>query len=639
MSEAPVGLGRMRPVEGGRSPGLLVWLATVRHVRPGQALHRARMLWRRRVLHRLGPVAARYGKAATGEEPVRPLRFPRRRPRFGPLEGLEQGIFTFVNHQRRLGQPVDWFPPEEHRLWLYNLHYFDCAPALAWAQAEEGDPAAWRVLRDLVSQWIERCPVGAPVAWDPYPTSLRIANWLRAYALVGPQLAADPAFARALRRSLYAQASFLERNLEYHLLGNHLLENGRALLLAGLFFSTGRAARWEARGRQILWRGLEEQFLADGGHEERSPMYHQLMLELYEEVAAVLEGRGERVPSVLAGRLPAMRRWLAEMLHPDGELSLFNDAAFGIAPPPAESLGGCVEQTDGLVALPASGYFAFRDRGEGHCLILDCGPIGPDHQPGHGHCDTLSFELSLAGERIVVDSGVGTYYGDPERREYYRSTRAHNTVAVDGAEQSEIWAVFRVGRRARPDEVRRADEGRPLAWVGGSHSGYRRLPGDVVHRRWVCWVDRRFWVVCDRVSGRGSHRVESFLHFHPEVRTAVPPTAGATSRPGQVAGRRSVLRVVPWGFDRVETVTGGTGPLQGWYAPEFGLHLESPTWTFSTARELPVWSGYVMWPEAADVLLDFAPADGHRGRLAIRAAGRTWVLLFGPLDVELESRG
>ncbi len=630
-------LHRPHPADGGRGPGLLVWLATLRHVRPGQALHRARMLWRRGVLYRLGPVTARYARGATGEEPVRPLGFPRRRPRLPPLEELAQGTFTFVNRRRCLGQPVNWLPSGEHQLWLYNLHYFDHAPALAWAHAKEGHPAAWPVLRDLVSQWIERCPVGAPIAWDPYPTSVRIANWLRAYALLGPELAADPAFARALRRSLYAQASFLERNLEYHLLGNHLLENGRALLLAGLFFSTGRAARWQAKGRKILWLGLEEQFLADGGHEERSPMYHQLMLELYQEVAAVLEARGERAPSILAARLPAMRRWLAEVVHPDGGLSLFNDAAFGVAPPPAETLGGRIEQSDGLVALPASGYFVFRDRAEQRFLILDCGPIGPDHQPGHGHCDTLSFELSLAGERIVVDSGVGTYYGDPHRREYYRSTRAHNTVAVDGAEQSEIWAVFRVGRRARPLDVRRGDEGRSLAWVAGSHSGYRRLPGGILHRRWVCWVDRRFWVVCDRVSGRGSHRVESFLHFHPDVRTVAPPTAGAAARPAEVAGRRSVLRVVPWGFDRVETVAGGTAPLQGWYAPEFGVHLENPTWTFSAAGDLPVWTGYVLWPEAVDVLLDFTVADGQRGRLAVRAAGRTWILLFGPLDLELES--
>ena len=103
-----------------------------------------------------------------------------------------------------------------------------------------------------------------------------------------------------------------------------------------------------------------------------------------------------------------------------------------------------------MFALRDAGYYGAR--GSGHYVVCDAAPIGPDYQPGHAHGDLLSFELSLAGRRVIVDAGVHGYDGDPLRA-WCRSTRAHNTVEIDGEDQCEFWGTFRVARRARPRDV------------------------------------------------------------------------------------------------------------------------------------------------------------------------------------------
>ena len=143
-----------------------------------------------------------------------------------------------------------------------------------------------------------------------------MANWFRAFSLFGARLDEDQSFALELRRSLFVQASFLEQHLEYDLLNNHLLENGRALFLAGLFFVGRDADRWRQTGERILITGLAENFLSDGGHDERSPMYHQAMLEMYDEVAGVLEANGQTVPMILTDGLQSQRALAQKRLSP-----------------------------------------------------------------------------------------------------------------------------------------------------------------------------------------------------------------------------------------------------------------------------------------------------------------------------------
>jgi hypothetical protein len=615
---------------------LSLYFRSAQYLHPVQILARLALLWRRRVLYRPRLWLSRYTQA-TGQEPYAPLPIPALETAArGDLYDAESHIFNFLNRRLALGQPVDWFPSQASQLWLYNLHYFEYAVVLGQRYAEDGGAQAYQTFRSLVKAWIAACPVAASLAWDPYPTSLRLTNWLKAYTLFGPALEKDPDFATVLRRSLYTQARFLEDNLEHHLLGNHLIENGRTLLLAGLFFKGRPSKRWRRKGARILWQELHRQFLEDGGHYERSPMYHQMMLQLYQEVVSVLRAQRHIIPDGVDDQVQAMQDWLCTVLHPDGDIPLLNDTAFGIANHPTNLLEGVTAASEGLQALPDSGYFVFRDRSTDSFLIFDCGPLGPDYQPGHGHCDTLSYELSLSGQRIIVDSGVDNYYGELDWRNYYRSTRAHNTVVADGTEQSEIWNRFRVARRAYPLDVRWVDKSPALAYVAGSHTGYRRLKGKVIHRRWMCWIDRHFWLVCDRVTGQGWHQVENLIHFHPQIQVVSVPKITAHRQSGEVRYGQSSLRIIPWGVQDVTPYFGDTDPIQAWYAPEFGLRIRNHVWGLNLESELPVWFGYVLWPETTDVAVQFSSIDEQSCHVDVQSVDILYHIVFTPTDVTVE---
>lgn len=610
----------------------LTFLRTVRHLRPIQIGSRISSLIRRHLLLHSRLLRRRYRSKVRDHGWLAPLPFPPLEAQ-SPASTLNGRVFTYLGQSVDLGKPINWEPDGVDRLWHYQLHAFGWSLPLGCRFRDQATEEDYRLFRELVGEWVNGCPIAVGPAWDPYPVSLRIRNWLRAHALFEPALHHDTVFSRQLLDSLYTQARYLEQFVEHHLLGNHLIENGRALLLAGLFFKDGRAQRWRSKGEQILWRELERQFLADGGHEERSPMYHQLMLGVYEESVKTLEGLGEPVPAGVHDRLDAMARWLATVLHPDGKIPLLNDAVFSMAGPAAPLLTDTESPNDGLTPLPESGYFVFRNRTEGDFAIFDCGHLGPDHQPGHGHCDCLSYELSLAGHRFVVDSGVGTYYGEPAWRSYYRSTRAHNTVQVDGAEQSEIWGRFRVGRRAYPHRVRWG-RGDGVEWASGAHTGYRRLRGKVTHRRWFCWLDRRCWLICDRLTGGGQHRVESFLHFHPDTEVA-PPIRRGDLFEGEVKRDGATLRILSWGGDAVRTLGGEGGDLQGWYAPDFNHHIANPVWTIRRESELPVWLAYVLWPGDEPVSAHFSAIAGTRLQAELCGHGKKYVVICDEENVEV----
>ena len=432
------------------------------------------------------------------------------------------------------------------------------------------------------------------------------------------------------------------KHLEYDLLNNHLLENGRALFVAGHFFDDRTARQWREKGKRILDYGLEHHILPDGAHNELSPMYHQIVLEIYQETEAVMTQRGEAVPSQLTNQIAKMQTWLRCVLHPDGKIPLLNDAAFKIAPQPSDSLDGDLCSGDGMSVLPDSGLFCFRDSEKQHFLIFDAGPIGPDHQPGHGHCDALSFELSLGGQRVIVDSGVEQYHEDHDWRTFYRSTRAHNTVVVDGAEQSEIWGSFRVARRARPLETRwlEADD---ISYVTSGHTGYLRLPGRVEHRRFIGCVDRRFWFVCDRLDGSGIHTIESLIHFHPDVDVVCEPCLGPSFQGGTVRRATETLQIIPWGFQGFTGCHGATAPIQGWYAPEFGRRFPRSTWCLSASSDLPAWNGYLLWPSSLPVSVTCELAQGQSSRsdvcrVAVSAEDCDYVLRFDATAANLEKR-
>lgn len=412
---------------------------------------------------------------------------------------------------------LDWDGPKRDKLWRYNQHYFDDLNSQDSAARTE-----WH--RTLLLDWVARNPPGIGTGWEPYPTSRRIVNWI-GWSMAGHTLPIE------CRQSLAVQARWLSQRLEFHLLGNHLLANAKALVYAGLFFEGGEAAGWLETGLRILGREVPEQILADGGHFELSTMYHALVLEdlldlcnLCTVFSDALDESGYQQWMHWQTQVTRMIEWLCTMCHPDHEISFFNDAAFGIAPSPAELLeytrrvlpttASSVKMTQanpGCVRLEDSGYvrLALGDA----VVLIDLAHVGPVYLPAHAHADTLSFEMSLGAKRVLVNSGTSCYGHGPERlRE--RGTAAHNTVVVNGEDSSEVWNGFRVARRARPFDVRlNSNDGR--VFVEGAHDGYRRLVGRPTHRRkWL--LGDGILEVIDTVEGPFIEAVSRF-HLHPDV--------------------------------------------------------------------------------------------------------------------------
>ncbi|MDB5866696.1 MAG: Heparinase family protein [Betaproteobacteria bacterium] len=552
--------------ETARSPlsrGLL-YFHTLRHLRPIQVWGRLRF----RLSRPTPDLSKAPGQRAASEQWTRGAVHPQRQ--------LSPTRFRFLNVEHEISAPDDWNAPQRPKLWLYNAHYFDdLAASDALARRE------WHGA--LIERWIGENPPGQGVGWEPYPISCRIVNWIR-WALAGNVLTAN-----ALH-SLAVQSRFLSRRLEWHLLGNHLFVNAKALVFAGVFFEGAEADRWRRMGLAILMRELPEQILADGGHFERSPMYHALILEDVLDLVNL-----ERAyPKVFAGsvqsaavsdawiqRIPAMLGWLSAMSHPDGDIAFFNDAAFqisaepqaladyaarlGITPPP--------EVNEGMQVLGETGYVAAR-RGP-ISLWFDAAPLGPEYLPAHAHADTLSFELSWHGQRIVTNSGTSCYASGPQR-DWERSTAAHNAVVIDGESSSEVWHAFRVARRARPFALHCGETAQSCV-MRCSHDGYTRLPGRPVHTRTIELTEREVtWR--DEVTGSGTHAATGYIPLHPSV-TAEQTADGSCALAGPEGLRLALTPVNACTRLHIDT---------GTYSAEFGHVLPRPVLMWTLTGRLPL---------------------------------------------------
>jgi uncharacterized heparinase superfamily protein len=415
-----------------------------------------------------------------------------------------------------------------------------------------------------MENWIAANPPGTWPSWHPYPTSLRIVNWIRAAPL-------PPAVAE----SLAMQVVFLERNLEFHLGGNHLLENARALLAAGCCFEGPAAERWKTTGLELLCRELRKQVLPDGGHCERSPYYHRRMRRLVADAIELLAAAGGKVPPEWPEAAARMETFERALRHQDGGLARFHDSLGDDDRrlPPSPELPR---------SFPHSGY-CILDGPHGR-LIADYGAPGAAANPGHQHAGIFSFEISCGSCRVVVDSGTETYELGPQRSRL-RSTAAHNTVRVDGQDQFEVWGGFRVGRRAWVGQIHE-HRGPNYGVISAAHDGYDRL--GVEHRRSIVSIPGAGWLILDDLAGRGLHNLESFLHLGPGISAAVEE--------GRVELAPLGWNLLPFGLTKHPTV------LSDYHSPSPGHNEPSETLLMAALRTLPCRCGYFLGPLPADRL-------------------------------------
>ena len=421
--------------------------------------------------------------------------------------------FIFLNLESNEDISTLWNSEKKSKLWLFNLHYFRDLSNIT-------DDSQQELMETIFQNWIEKNPLGLGVGWSSPTLSIRIVNLIKWFL---EKKMENPFFIK----SLVHQIRYLEKKIEYHLKGNHLLANAKALIFAGFYFEGKESDMWLKKGMKILKKEISEQILNDGGHFERSTMYHSIILEdlldlenLFVSNPSILNTEHLKIQE-LKLIIDKMISWLQVMIHPDNEISFFNDAAFKVAASPkklfdyAKRLNHQMPVLEnGLTYLQDSGYIRYESNGL--VLIIDVAEVCPSYLPAHAHADTLSYEFSYKNQRIIVNSGT-SQYDRSEQRNFERGTSAHSTLEIDGRDSSEIWDIFRVAKRAKVSDICFKEKKGKLI-ISAKHDGFSQFKRKVFHKRkWV--IKKNSFKVKDKIIGSFSKAI-SYTFLHPSVKVS-----------------------------------------------------------------------------------------------------------------------
>ncbi|WP_152018356.1 alginate lyase family protein [Aliarcobacter butzleri] len=393
--------------------------------------------------------------------------------------------FTMLNLSKKFNDKIDWNFSEYGKLWTYNLTYFE------YLKEKENISLIYDFIENIAS---------IKDGLEPFPISLREINWIK---FLSKHQIKD----RNIDDSLYAQYYILIDKLEYHLLGNHLLENGFSLLFGAYYFQN---EVFYKKAKKILTKELDEQILDDGAHFELSPMYHQLMLFRVLDCINLVQNnnwKNKDLLMFLEGKASLMLGWLENISYQNGEIPLFNDSTNKIAPS-SKKLFEYASQLNIEITyknLNQSGYRKITK--ENYECILDIGEIGASYIPGHAHADTFNFELYIKEKPFIVDTGLSTY-NIGKQRNIERSTKAHNTVEINNENSSEVWGGFRVANRANIIELIEKED-----LIKATHDGYKKKFSILHTREWKFEEDKI--IIRDTLNKKC--QAIARLHFYPDI--------------------------------------------------------------------------------------------------------------------------
>ncbi|MGZ5063999.1 MAG: alginate lyase family protein [Usitatibacter sp.] len=545
-----------------------------------------------------------------------------RDPKTGIEAPLEFGKQLDYRDPARVGDCKYVWEPSRH------LHLV----TLAQAYAITGDARYAATVRSHLESWFDQCPFRMGVHWSSsLELGLRLANWALAWQLLGgpdSALFSGEGGARFRDRwleSVYQHAEFISGHLSLHSsANNHLIGEVSGLYAAGVAWPHWEAsARWRKSAAQVLEREALLQNAPDGVNREQAVSYQQFELDLLLLPLLAARANGGDFSSAYVARIEAMLVFVASIIDAGGNVPLFGDADDGYAVRLDPRAGFCrfrsllatgallfgrgdfkakagklddktrwlfgheamdafdaIDTTDAVLPIrrdfPDGGYYilgtAFESPEEIR-LVADAGPLGYREIAAHGHADALSFTLSVGGDEFLVDPGTFAYHTEPEWRAYFRGTAAHNTLRIDGADQSQPGGNFMWLRKARAACARwQAGAGRDF--FEGWHDGYMALADPVMHRRRIV-LDKpsRSIAVEDTLQMEGTHEVELFLHCHEECRVALVPGGARLQR-----GERSIeIRLPEAPGSEVALLEGSLAPIGGWVSRAFDRKRPSPT--------------------------------------------------------------
>lgn len=412
-----------------------------------------------------------------------------------PADEFIAGKVSFLHKTEQFDWQSDWNASNRSALWNFNLHYFEFLMSLVHAYERSYDHFYLKAIENIITSWIEKNgqQAGGP-GWAPYTIAIRLTYWLAAYFALADSL--DTLFRDRMLASMYDQYVYLGKHLEKDLMANHYFEDLKAVLLGAIAFQDEKMLE---RATVEFKKQCREQILPDGMHFELSPMYHKIILESLIRVAVALRSVGrpdEEIEAYLQKMIDVVYTF-EEGLE---RTPLFNDSGNNIAKS-HEALLLAVKNHYGLTPclkdhLPDSGYYFFRRKG--WKMIVDAGGPGPKCNLGHAHCDAMSFELFHHGKPLLVN--CGTYAYQSADRSFFRSTAAHNTVSLDGIDQSEAWAEFRMGKTSRTQVLDFSDKGICMAMT--DQDG-KRVERDI-------YFENDKLVIKDHAPG---HKLQTVLHI------------------------------------------------------------------------------------------------------------------------------
>jgi hypothetical protein len=487
--------------------------------------------------------------------------------------------------------------------------------------------------RALLESWFEQCPYPLGVHWtSSLEHAVRLLQWCAAWPWLEHHGWLGSAPQRAFRArwagELYRQQAFIAGHFSRHSsANNHLFGEALGLFVASTLFPWwGRSAGWAQAARAILEREALLQNAPDGVNREQGIWYHHEVADMMLLAIVAARAGGRPMSAAFDARLEAMLGFVESALDSEGRVPMIGDAddavmlrldpSPGFAPWRPLLAAGAVlfrrpawarravhfdaktrwllgdEAATGFEALhaapddraprqafPEGGYWLLGERfGEPEELRLmaDAGPLGYLSIAAHGHADALSFTLGCRGEEVLVDPGTFAYHTQAAWRDYFKGTAAHNTLRVDGQDQSVSGGAFMWLRHAAAALIA-FEPGEAEDRFEGTHDGYRRLPDPCTHRREVL-VQKRVAAaiavvqVTDTLEAAAEHEVE--LHWH------LPEHAQVCIRDGRAFAEIGTLRVefaCSGAALQVEAVRGREQPPLGWISRRFDRRQPSPT--------------------------------------------------------------
>lgn len=480
-------------------------------------------------------------------------------------EKSSNGKYTFLNRTIKFENEIDWNNEKIDKyplLWKLKLQAFEHLEwlVLGHSPLTTGLDVQESLQRQILS-WADLNPIGEAKylrrSWIPHSVSLRIINWSRFAAWC--DLSNGENVSDRIYEEIYKNALFLSNHVEYGVGGNHLIENAIALIAAGTVF-IDHETDWIRSGIKILKRANKKQFMSDGGHFERSPMYHVMVLRRYITAYDLLSKTGRSVTD-LERIIEQALGFLMAISKPDNRIPLLNDSVYHEQITVSTCLNYAAacgfEPDETSLAQPGnSGYRTLRSNAG--TMLFDVGEVGPAHLPAHSHNDQLSILVWIDGMPLLTDTGVYDYARN-QRRQFARSVQAHNTIQYGDSEPIPIGGRYLMGRRTSIETVSETNKKITAKYES------KALTGPTYKCQRTVTTTSKGWRIEDLIDSKTEAPITVRYHFHPAISIKQCPN-------GKYEAYRNEQKLADLRFQNQRDQQLATSP----YFPRYGLEIWRP---------------------------------------------------------------